>query len=349
MKKIINELKIHKIFLMIGPACNFHCRYCLQTPIKNNVQDVKISPELYTYIDHLIDTRPEEEKQIRIIFWGGEPLLYWHIIQEFVLHYQDKLNYGMISNGSLLTQDKIDFLNEHHIGLTLSHDGPNTEQTRNIDVLKDEKLLPLIEQLNPVLNAVISGANADYDALYDYWDKEYPHMGGHVEMLRVTWDMPEDLRNVDLDEYRNGLKRLFANGLEKIKTNEWGSKASEANMIIDKVLRSIEKKPYHFPKCHQVERVLNVDLDGNLYVCHNSHIKIGHVKDARADYLERYYQWLETRKKPECETCEAKHFCQGGCPLDISNEACALQKIMYEEALIAYEKDKETWDKILGR
>ena len=33
--------------------------------------------------------------------------------------------------------------------------------------------------------------------------------------------------------------------------------------------------------------------------------------------------------------------------LDISNEACDLQKIMYEEALASYEQNKEIWDKTL--
>lgn len=344
---IIHESAINKIYLMMGPSCNFHCKYCLQTPIKQNISDVSISSKLYTYLDHLIDIREESQQPLRVVFWGGEPLLYWYIIQEFVLHYQDKLSYGIISNGSLLTQEKVDFCNKYGIRFTLSHDGPNTDKTRNVDVLKNEITLELIQQLYPALNAVISGYNADYNALFDYWEKQYPNMPGHVEMLRVTWDMPEDLRNIDLTVYRNGLKNFFADAAQEIKTDEWGSKASAAIKIIQRVHQSIKNQRYHFPKCHQAERVLNVDLDGNLYVCHNSNIKIGHINDARADYLERYWKWIETRKKSECDTCEIRHYCQGGCPLDISNETCDLQKILYEEALASYENNKDIWNEYI--
>ena len=331
----------------MGPACNFHCKYCLQAPIKDNIADKAVSPELYAYLDHLIEVRTAEQKSIRVVFWGGEPLLYWPIIQEFVLHYENKLRYSIISNGSLLTQDKVNFLKEHRISLTLSHDGVNTTFTRNIDVLQDKKILECVNQLSPMLNAVLSAVNQDYNALFDYWDKQYPDLIGHVEMLRITWNMPKELREVDLTVYRNGLKNFFDCAIQEIKDDNWRIRAHAAFAIIYQVYKSTQNQRFHFPKCRQTERVLNVDLDGNLYVCHNSNIKIGHINDARADYLERYWQWIETRKKPECDTCEIRHYCQGGCPLDISNEACNLQKILYEEALASYKKNKNMLNKYL--
>ena len=235
MNQNIDELHINKIFLMMGPACNFHCRYCLQTPIKKSTSNISVSSALYAYLDHLIKVRDPGQKLLHIIFWGGEPLLYWNIIQEFVLHYQDKLIYGIISNGSLLTQDKVDFLNQHGISFTLSHDGANTDKTRNKDVLKDENTLALIQQMYPTLNAVISGYNQDLNTLFDYWTTQYPSMPGHVEMLRVTWNMPNDVRNVDLTMYRNGLKKFFTDAIHKISTNEWGNKAAAAIDIVQKI------------------------------------------------------------------------------------------------------------------
>ena len=341
--QITKESNINKIFLMMGQACNFHCRYCLQTFIKKDVENKPISPDLYAYLDHLIEEH-EEDIPIHIIFWGGEPLLYWNNIRKLVLHYEDQLTYGIISNGSLLTQERVDFLNDHGISFTLSHDGINTDKTRKVDILKNNHTVSLINQLHPMINAVISGYTQDFNALFDYWEEHYPIMLGHIEMLRITWDMPEDLCNIDLTIYRNGLKKFFTNAIQKIQTNEFGNKAIAALKIIRQVHQSIENKQYHFPKCNQVERVLNIDLDGNLYACHNSNIKIGHINDDRITYLEKYWKWLETRKKPECNTCEIKYYCQGGCPLDITNEACKLQKILYEEAMFSYEQHKKTWN-----
>lgn len=336
---------INRIYLMMGSACNFHCRYCLQVPIKEDLQKKAVSPDLYSYIDKLVKIK---DRPLRVVFWGGEPLLYWHIIEEFVLRYQDKISYGIVSNGGLLTKEKADFMERHGISYTLSHDGANTEKTRNTDVLKDEKIRALTEQIYPMLNAVISAENPDFNELFDYWEKNYPYCRGHVEMLHVTWDMPKDLRNVDLNVYRNGLKKFFASSVERIKTHEWGSKATAAVKLMRGVRRSVIKRPYHFPKCNQVERVLDVDLDGNIYVCHNSYVKVGHVNDDRTDYLNRYWEWLKSKEKPKCATCEIRHYCQGGCPLDITDEACVLQKILYEEAVNSYENNKDVWDGEIG-
>lgn len=341
--------KIKKIYLMMGLACNFQCKYCLQNPIKENIQERKISSELYEYIDYLIDAKEKDNIKIQIVFWGGEPLLYWNIIKEFVEHYQYKLKYGIISNGSLLSKDIVDFLEKYRIGFTLSHDGPNTIYTRNIDVLKNKNILELCNKIYPLLNAVISGKNFNYNKIFDYFDNNYPEFPIHIEMLRITWDMPDDLKNVDLNDYRIGLKDFFLDSVNIIKKEKCTHKSDAATSIINRILKTNKNHRYHFPKCNQVERVLNIDLDGNLYVCHNSNIKIGHVKDARKDYLNRYWKWLETRKKPECDTCEIRYYCQGGCPLDISNEACNLQKILYEEAMKSYEQNKEIWDKEINK
>lgn len=347
MASIENNIYINKIFLMLGPACNFHCKYCLQENIKHNLQDIVISAELYTYIDNLMKECKYADKELCVIFYGGEPLLYWDTIKEFVLHYKNRLSYGMISNGSLLTEDKVKFIEEHDITLTISHDGPNTELTRGEDVLKNPYILSLTKRIPISFNAVISAYNCDYDEIFSYWESVCPNYCGNIEMFRLTWDMPDDIKNIDLAKYRNGLAKFFQNAVKNIKRIGIPYKAAKAVSIVRSVVRSAEKQTFHFPKCCQTERVLNIDLQGNIYACHNCHDKIGHVTDDRAAYLQNYYRWLETKKKPECDTCKVRYFCQGGCPLDISNETCNLQKILYEEALRSYNENKKIWDKEL--
>lgn len=346
-------MKINKIFLMMGHLCNFQCKYCLQEPVKldiDNIDSSYLSKDLYNYIDNLIeDLSYNNDYTLSVVFWGGEPLLYWKIIKEFVLHYGDKLKYVIISNGSLLTQDKVDFLKEHCISFVLSHDGKETVKTRGVDVLQRDDILDLVGQIPHItLNSVISSYNQDYNELFNYWGEKYPNFVGNVEMLRVTWNMPKDLIDIDFDIFRKGLKNLFRDSIEKLKKCKYDNKTIEAEKIVRSVCRSVKNKRFHFPKCYQVEKVLNVDLDGNIYVCHNSNVKIGNIKDDRIQYLNRYKDWIELKKKRKCDDCDIKYFCQGGCPLDITDDTCKLQRILYEEAIISYEQNKDLWDRRLG-
>ena len=342
----IDESNINKIYLMIGFNCNFHCRYCHQVPIKKENLSSKFIPQkIYNYIDKLIEIK--KDKKLTILFWGGEPLLYWNIIQKLVIHYNDKLRYTIISNGSLLDQEKVDFLNKYSIHIVISHDGPNTVKTRKIDILQIPIIIYYLNQINnKSFDAVLSGYNYDFNKLYDYWEQLFPYIYGNIEMLRISWDMPEDLIDIDLNEYRNGLKTFFQNSIDKVKKEIFSIKTLAAIKYIKRIKKSIEKQKYHFPLCGQVQYNMNIDLDGNIYACHNCSIKVGDISEDREIYLQRYYNWLETKKKSECETCDAKYFCQGGCPLDINNSACILQKILYEGAKISYENNKEIWDDV---
>ncbi len=346
MNSINNEIEIKKIYLMMGSACNFSCRYCLQQPIKQDISNKPISLDVYKYIDKIQNLKQQNNKQpLSIIFWGGEPLLYWKTIKEFVLHYKRQLSYGIISNGSLLTQEIVDFMNEYHIRFILSHDGVNTTVTRNIDVLQNKNFVNLFRKVHyKGLNATLSAANLNYNDLFDYWDQYKFECSGNIEMFRVTWDMPKDLRNIDLNAYRKGLQELFKESLKICKAQEFSYKAVYAiNLIQRAVIRRRDKK-FHFPKCYKLEHIVDIDLDGNIYVCHNSSMRIGHVNENRKIYLDKFKQWIKHYEKEECNTCEAKYYCQGGCPLEIDTDSCKLQKALYEEAIIAYENNKKDWD-----
>ena len=77
--------------------------------------------------DKVVELFPKGVQTIQ--FFGGEPLIAFSDIKEFVLYVESKSKetghlpiFSMISNGVLLTKEVIDFINEHHIFLTISVD-----------------------------------------------------------------------------------------------------------------------------------------------------------------------------------------------------------------------------------
>ena len=97
------------IRLILGTKCNMHCSYCSQ--LKSDIE--------YSISD--CDKWEKPENLDSIEFWGGEPLLYRKYIERLL----PKLNgvkKGIITNGSLLNDEIVDWLNENNIRVTVSHD-----------------------------------------------------------------------------------------------------------------------------------------------------------------------------------------------------------------------------------
>src|SRR5574344_247708 len=117
-----------KILIKLGSNCNLHCKHC-----------------------HCCETHPEFNKDIipyiknikdhkRITFSGGEPLLYWDTIKYIMKELGDKLEYRMVTNGTIMDEEKIMFLNQYNIAIGLSYDGSDSE--------RDSSIVPKYELFN---------------------------------------------------------------------------------------------------------------------------------------------------------------------------------------------------------
>ena len=150
--------KITSIMLNVTHCCNLKCRYCF-------VHQHPATMTLQTAMDAtnwIIDNAKNIKVTPHINFFGGEPLLcYDTIIKPIVTYVRDELRipftFGMTTNGTLLTEERIDYLSKNHVGVLFSIDGVKDVQDANritqegtgsFDIL--EPLLPLIVQkFNP--------------------------------------------------------------------------------------------------------------------------------------------------------------------------------------------------------
>lgn len=138
--------KINFITLQITQNCNLRCSYCAYSGIyKNRTHSQKTMTRetaqkaIDYYIGHSRDT-----KSLSIGFYGGEPLLCMNMI-EYCVEYADKnaegreIIYSMTTNGTLLSQEKIQYLVDHNFSLIISLDGPAPVHNKNRRFAKDNK------------------------------------------------------------------------------------------------------------------------------------------------------------------------------------------------------------------
>ena len=139
--------------------CNFHCRYCFRN-LERLEEVPAFTDDMIAYVKGLT-----KDNVWRVVVTGGEPLLHFDKLKEFFSYVSPDVGKQIISNGSLLTEEIVDYLNENRIQLHLSHDGPMTKFLRGIDILDDAKICHLLRKINSLY---VTSVNTKYNT--DTWE-----------------------------------------------------------------------------------------------------------------------------------------------------------------------------------
>ena len=143
--KLSEEYHQRKNFLYHGPSlhiivvtlrCNFKCIYCQASSTSLDKKGFDMTQETAKKVVDTIFEAPSPG--ITIEFQGGEPLVNWPIIQYIVKYAEEKnkkahkdILFSLVSNLSLMTDDKYDFIKKHHISVCTSLDGPEKLHNKN--------------------------------------------------------------------------------------------------------------------------------------------------------------------------------------------------------------------------
>lgn len=113
--------------------CNFNCDYCYQRD-NQTLHDLPLK-EAFKMLDFFYPYLRDETNYLS--FYGGEPLLEFGKIKKTVEYNEDKRKeagknfiYSMTTNGSLITDEVIDFFDKYNFRILLSLDGMAQETHR---------------------------------------------------------------------------------------------------------------------------------------------------------------------------------------------------------------------------
>ena len=336
-----NPLKIKTIYLVLGHNCNFSCKYCIQNNDfkKDKIDRATVSEKVYSYIRELIENRPSISDKIRLIFWGGEPLLYFNLIKDVVNNLEDSLEYGIISNGALLTGEIVDFLNEHNIFFTVSNDGPNTKKTRRINVLENETFRKLFTKIKErAVSSVISAYNQDFQELNRYIEKMVGKTNVNYDLLAPSEALSVDAYNFDYEKLTDSLIIMANKAAEDLLLSE---KTNESNFFVDYInrIKVADKNPKAFINraCEEMHSSVSIDIAGNILLCHNSSDVMGNVEYSPYDLELNHSKYLKEtniESVKQCKDCFIYNFCGGDCKLTQKKytgikESCELRRTVF--------------------
>lgn len=119
--------RITSVMLNLTDQCNFRCRMCF-CDWKDNYMTKETADKAIALA--LAHKSPDVEK-VTITFFGGEPMMNYELIQYIIEKYKDVCDFSITTNGSLLTDERMEYLHDNNVNLLLSIDGDKETQDFN--------------------------------------------------------------------------------------------------------------------------------------------------------------------------------------------------------------------------
>lgn len=312
-----SDVKTLKI--QLGLKCNFSCSYCLQTiHIKNNTDsNVEDAKEFLAKLDTWLTSDPD-----RVEFWGGEPFVYYKKLKVLIPELRKRLPKAdmlIITNGSLLNDEIVDFIIEQDISVAVSHDGPGQEM-RGKEPLEDETAFNAMQRLVDErtekfsFNSVITAKNKEIGNIVRFFKERFGEhcnvsFEGIVSFYNESTLDASRLSDDDLVKISDELFYSIVDG-----TLAGSSYESSVISVINKL-----SQPYNLSanlsKCSMdSEHKIAVDLNGNIMTCQNTGAGgehyVGSVYDIENAALKSSTHWMN---RSNCKTCPVLVSCGGGC------------------------------------
>ena len=121
---------IKAMCLNVAHDCNLRCSYCFASTGDFGGERKLMTPEVgKKAIDYLLKYSGDRHN-LEMDFFGGEPLMAFDVVKEVVEYarskekeYNKNFRFTITTNGMLLTDDKIDYINKEMYNVVLSLDG----------------------------------------------------------------------------------------------------------------------------------------------------------------------------------------------------------------------------------
>ena len=138
-------MRLRSLQLVLTDDCNFSCRYCYRRK-----GPIHMSPAVARgAVRRLL---PRMGRDFGLFFYGGEPLLRFSVMREIVPEVRalaraagKQPRFGLTTNGSLIDDEVLSFLERHRFTLVLSYDGLAQDAQRSPG--SGARLRPLIRRI----------------------------------------------------------------------------------------------------------------------------------------------------------------------------------------------------------
>lgn len=352
---------VKALCLHIAHDCNLKCKYCFAEEGEYHGKRELMSLEVgKKAIDFLIKASGKR-KNLEVDFFGGEPLMNFEVVKGIVEYARSiekekgkNFRFTITTNGILLNDEIMDYINENMHNVVLSIDGRKEVHDRmrpraggqgsydNI-VPKFQKLAESRNQTDYYVRGTFTRHNLDFG-------KDVLHLADlgfkQISVEPVVADPSEDyaIQEEDLAGIFKEYEQLAKDIIERRKNGQW---FNFFHFMIDLTGGPCVTK--RLVGCGSGTEYLAVTPTGDLYPCHQfvgqEQFKMGTVDTGVVNTnIRKDFEQCNVYNKPVCQNCWAKFYCSGGCVANSYNShgdlitpyeiGCEMQKKRIECAIM---------------
>jgi len=324
------ETVVKALCLHIAHDCNLACRYCFAEEGEYHGRRALMSEEVgHKALDFLI-ANSGNRINLEVDFFGGEPLMNWKVIKSIVTYgrqlekqHNKKFRFTLTTNGILLNEEIMDFLNKEISNVVLSLDGRkevndfmrpsrNGKGSYDIIVPKFQEFVKKRGDKQYYIRGTFTRSNLDFakDVMH-FADLGFDQVS--IEPVVAAENEAYGIKEEDLPDIMEEYDKLAVQYIDRAKS---GKGFTFFHFMID-----LEQGPCvakRLSGCGSGTEYLAVTPWGDFYPCHQfvgeDEFLLGNVWEGvkRKDLVQEF-KLCNVYAKPSCRECFARFYCSGGC------------------------------------
>ena len=325
-KTVVKALCLH-----VAHDCNLGCKYCFAEEGEYHGRRAIMSYEVGRKALDFLIANSGNRRNLEVDFFGGEPLMNWEVVKQLVAYGRSKekefnknFRFTMTTNGMLMTDEVVDFLNKEMANVVLSIDGR--------------------KEINDKMRPTRNGKGSSYDIIMPKFKKFAKSRGDKSYYIRGTFTKYNlDFANDVLHFADGGFKEISVEPVVAAPEEDYAIHEEHLPQILEEYDRLakeyIKRKKagngfnfFHFnidltqgpcvakrlSGCGSGTEYLAVTPWGDLYPCHQfvgqEQFLLGTVDTGITNTEVRdEFKLCNVYAKEKCRNCFARFYCSGGC------------------------------------
>ncbi len=327
---------VKALCLHIAHDCNLKCEYCFAEEGEYHGARSLMSLEVGKQAIDFLIANSGNRRNLEVDFFGGEPLMNFEVVKEIVYYAKSleeannkTFRFTITTNGVLLNDDNMAFINEHMYNVVLSCDGreevhdfmrptANKKGSYALVMPKFKELIKRRGDKSYYIRGTFTHHNLDFSKdVFHMADEGFDQIS--VEPVVAPLEMAYAIQKEDIEPVLKEYETLAKGMLQK---REDGENFNFFHFMID--LSGGPCVAKRLTGCGAGFEYLAVEPHGDLYPCHQfvgmDEFKMGTVFDG-VDNLEKQKEFkaCNVYAKDDCKACWAKFYCSGGCSANAFN------------------------------
>jgi len=354
---------INAIDIFISDTCNLACKYCFvykdSSHYRSDLMKLEVGEKA---IDFLLK-KSGKKKNLFVCFFGGEPLINFRVLKRIVIYALKEgvrnnkyFNFSITTNGTLFSDEIVEFIAEYKIQVLISIDGDKFSQNLNRPLSDGgESYSGIVNNLKKLDRRNISySARATVSSLTkNRIFNNYEHLNS-LGFKRIRFEnafAPEGEmfinRRNDIEEIKDQYSLISKRVNHFIRSKKYYNLET-----LPLPMERIATKSPGFYSCTAGKGFVAVDVNGDIYLCHrfvrNGEFYMGNVVNNTFDikWPKIIINEMSVENRRKCGKCWARYICGGGCyaiNYEFNSDIflapkiyCSLMKYTIKQALTIY-------------